>query len=161
MNVPNGLSEIVATFGDIHAYIDGSGHILPAWEKEQLAEAEIPFALELSFAPAVLVTKIRCHRLLVSTITDVFTKIADQGVANKVSTFGGCYAFRPERDGTKLSTHSWGIALDLNPESNRQGTVGMMDSDVVKIFTDAGFEWGGDWPMPRTDPMHMQFATGY
>jgi D-alanyl-D-alanine carboxypeptidase len=49
----------------------------------------------------------------------------------------------------------------LNPETNAQGTEGNMDSAVIKIFRDAGFEWGGDWQGKVRDPMHFQFCTGY
>jgi D-alanyl-D-alanine carboxypeptidase len=52
---------------------------------------------------------------------------------------------------TKLS-HAWGIAIDVNPETNAQGTPGNMDSGVVRIFRDAGFEWGGDWQGRSRDP---------
>jgi hypothetical protein len=50
-----------------------------------------------------------------------------------------------ERTGRKLSTHGWGMAIDLNPETNLQGAVGDMDAVVIEIFRRAGFEWGGDW----------------
>ncbi|HZP16723.1 MAG TPA: M15 family metallopeptidase, partial [Terriglobales bacterium] len=73
----------------------------------------------------------------------------------------GCFAFRPQRMGGRLSTHSWGIAIDLNPESNAQGTAGSMDRGVVEIFKSAGFAWGGNWQGRCRDPMHFQFCTGY
>jgi D-alanyl-D-alanine carboxypeptidase len=65
------------------------------------------------------------------------------------------------RTNTKPSTHSWGIAIDLNPETNAQGTAGDMDAGVIEIFRGAGFKWGGDWEGGTRDPMHFQFCTGY
>jgi len=93
--------------------------------------------------------------------TDVFGRLQVSGLREKIITFGGCFSFRPQRTRTKLSAHSWGIAIDLNPESNAQGTIGDMDSSVIKIFREAGFEWGGDWQGKTRDPMHFQFCTGY
>ena len=75
--------------------------------------------------------------------------------------FGGCFAFRPQRNGSKLSAHCWGIAIDLNPESNPQGSAGNMDAGLIETFRHAGLEWGGEWQGKTRDPMHFQFCTGY
>ena len=88
-------------------------------------------------------------------------RIQDRGLQASVTSFGGCFAFRPQRTGSKLSAHSWGIAIDLNPESNPQGSAGNMDAELIDIFRSAGFEWGGDWQGKARDPMHFQFCTGY
>ncbi len=78
-----------------------------------------------------------------------------------MASFGGCFAYRPQRTGSKLSTHSWGIAIDLNPATNQQGSDGNMDPKLVEIFRCARFQWGGDWKGKARDPMHFQFCTGY
>ncbi len=57
-------------------------------------------------------------------------------------------------------THSSGIAIDLNPETNRTGTPGDMDPQIVAVFKQHGFKWGGDW-LGRKDPMHFQYCSGY
>jgi hypothetical protein len=91
----------------------------------------------------------------------VFAEIKNAGLQDKITTFGGCFAFRSQRTGTKLSAHAWGIAIDLNPESNVQGTAGSIDAAIVSIFKQAGFTWGSDWKGRSRDPMHFQFCTGY
>jgi len=161
MQPPNGLPSIIATFGDVHAYVDDTGNLKPEWDTDYLATAQLPFTLALSWNPNVTVSKITCHKLLVETFQDVFEQILNQGLRSSVSTFGGCFNFRQQRTGQKLSTHAWGIAIDLNPATNQQGTDGHMDQGVVKIFNDAGFTWGGIWSGSRRDPMHFQFASGY
>ena len=91
----------------------------------------------------------------------MFLQIQRAGLQNKITGFGGCFSFRPQRTGTKLSAHAWGIAIDLNPEINAQGTAGDMDPAIIKVFRDAGFQWGGDWQGKTRDPMHFQFCSGY
>jgi hypothetical protein len=107
------------------------------------------------------VTKIYCHNKLVDIISDTFTAIKDEGLADRIKTYGGCFNFRLKRKGGKLSTHSWGIAVDLNVETNQMGSAGDMDSSVVSVFRRFGFKWGGDWSGMSKDPMHFQFCTGY
>ena len=108
-----------------------------------------------------LVTQFTCHKLLVPVLARVLADIRDAGLQSKLTSFGGCFSFRPQRAGIKLSTHASGIAIDLNPETNQQGTVGNMDSRIVGIFRQAGFEWGGTWQGRCRDPMHFQFCTAY
>jgi len=73
---------------------------------------------------------------------------------------------------TRLSNHSSGSAIDLNPKLNPQiingiaspkgakyqstvlGTI-TKDSFVVKLFKELGWEWGGDWKT-RADYQHFQ-----
>ena len=161
MQTPNGLSAIISVFGDVHAYVDDTGQLKPEWQQQYLATAILPFPLALAWNMNVNIGKFICHRLLVDTFENVFQEIVSQGLQSKVTSFGGCFTFRQQRTGAKLSTHAWGIAIDLNPATNQQGTQGDMDSGVMTIFRNAGFKWGGDWLAPRTDAMHFQFCTGY
>jgi D-alanyl-D-alanine carboxypeptidase len=158
---PQGLNEIIVTFGDIFAYITPDHMLDPRWQGDFLDRVALPFALPLSWDISRSVRQFTCHKLLLPVFTRVFGDIHNAGLQSKLSSFGGCFAFRPQRTGTKLSAHSWGIAVDLNPETNQQGTAGNMDSSVVTIFRQAGFEWGGSWQGRRRDPMHFQFCRGY
>lgn len=158
---PRGLNEICATFGDIFGYISADHTLDPRWQAEQLTTVPLPFPLALSWAPSRQVEHITCHKLLQSPFEYVFATLLRAGLRSKITSFSGCFSFRPKRAGTKLSTHSWGIAVDLNPESNEQGTSGNMDSKVVSVFREAEFTWGGDWVGRECDPMHFQFCTGY
>jgi|SRR5579884_850547 hypothetical protein len=158
---PAGLDEIRTVFGDIFQYILPDHTLAAAWQAEFLATAKLPFPLVLSWDHSRTVNSMTCHKLLVNTFDDVFKRIQDAGLQSNLTSFGGCFSFRPQRTGTKLSTHAWGIAIDLDPESNEQGTAGNMNMDIITIFRDAGFEWGGDWQGRLRDPMHFQFCTGY
>jgi hypothetical protein len=158
---PHGLDQIVTTFGDIFAHIRADHTLDPGWETEALARVTLPFAMRLSWDKSRSVTQFTCHRLLAAKFEKVFAQIHTEGLQSAITTFGGCFAFRQQRTGSKLSAHAWGIALDLNPESNAQGTAGNMDERIIAFFREAGFTWGGDWKGRTRDPMHFQFCSGY
>ncbi len=158
---PHGLEQVLATFGDIYGYLRDDGTPEPRWETEQLGRAPLPFALSVSCDRTRTTTSLYCHRKLIPVFVDVFAAIEREGLRDRLITYGGCYTFRPKRTSNKFSTHSWGIAIDLNPETNAQGTAGDMDEEVVAIFQRFGFTWGGEWSGKIKDPMHFQFCTGY
>lgn len=158
---PHGLDQIIETFGDIFSHIRPDDTLDPKWQLDSLVTISLPFAVALSWDPARQVRRVTCHRLLQSSFGEIFKAICDEGLQRHITSFGGCFSFRRQRNGTKVSTHSWGIAIDLNPESNQQGTAGNMDPAIVSIFRNAGFAWGGDWQGRARDPMHFQFCTGY
>jgi hypothetical protein len=158
---PNGLEQIVATFGHIQNYIQADGTLDPRWQIDSLDYIALPVPLMLSYDHSKTITHFRCHKLLVETLESVFIEIKSKGLEPDLYSFGGCFSFRPQRTGSKLSAHSWGIAIDLNSESNRQGTAGDMHPGIISVFRGAGFEWGGEWSGRTRDPMHFQFCTGY
>lgn len=158
---PDGLDHIRSTFGDIFRYLAADHTLEPRWQTEFLTRIDLPFAMCLSWDQSRTVTQMTCHKLMAAPFSETFAKIESAGLESKITSFGGCFSFRPQRTGTKLSTHAWGIAIDLNPESNAQGTAGTMDSSVIAIFKQAGFSWGGDWQGRVRDPMHFQFCSGY
>jgi hypothetical protein len=158
---PHGVEEIIATFGDIHEYVRKDGSLDPRWETEFLTRIALPFPLTLSWDHKQAVKEMTCHKKLSAVFVEVLSKVQANDLQAKIQTFGGCFSFRQQRTGTRLSTHAWGIAIDLNPETNGQGTIGDMDPGVIEIFKDAGFSWGGDWKGKVRDPMHFQFCSGY
>ena len=158
---PHGLNAVLAAFGDIYGYLRDDGSLDPRWESEQLARAPLPFPIVLSWDPTKQVRSIYCHRRLAAKFAEVFADIEQRGLSGKVRTFGGCFNFRAKRSASKLSTHAWGIAVDLNPETNAMGSEGDMPAGIVAAFRRAGFVWGGDWRGASRDPMHFQYCSGY
>jgi len=79
---------------------------------------------------------------------------------NDWDRWGGCFNFRLKRGSNELSTHAWGIAVDINPHIAPFG--GDPDKQpyfIVKAFERRGFEWGGRWSYP--DGQHFQACHGY
>lgn len=159
--VPHGLDEIISVFGDINEYVGTDGQLEARWQVDYLERVSLPFPLRVSWDPARTILQMTCHRRLTSIFAAAFGCIHERGLQGNITSFGRCFAFRPQRTGGKLSAHCWGIAIDLNPETNPQGSAGNMDAGIVEILRQAGFEWGGDWQSKNRDPMHFQFCTGY
>lgn len=158
---PHGFQGVRDTFGDLLAYIADDSTLDPRWESERMVKAALPFPIPLSWDTTRNATGIRCHRLIAPLVEEVFRQIAAQGLKSAVQTYGGCFAYRPKRLGTKPSTHAWGIALDLNPNTNAMGTAGNMDPRLIELFEGYGFAWGGRWAGKNKDPMHFQYCSGY
>jgi LysM repeat protein len=158
---PHGLKAIIATFGDIREFIRKDGTLDLRWEKDYLDCARLPFPIPLSWDLSRSVNRIQCHRKLTGILAQVFSAIDAAGCRDKITSFGGCFNFRAKRRGSKLSTHSWGIAIDLNDLTNPPGRAGDLALEVVDAFRRFGFKWGGDWSGRDQDPMHFQFCTGY
>lgn len=158
---PHGFEAIRETFGDILDYIRDDGGIRPEWESEHMARAALPFPIPLSWDTSKHVTSIYCHKLVAPVFEAVFSEISARDMAHTIKTYGGCYNYRAKRNGVKPSTHSWGIAIDLNPNTNAMGTTGDMDPTLVDLFKTYGFVWGGVWAGRSKDPMHFQYCSGY
>jgi hypothetical protein len=107
-----------------------------------------------------------CHRLVVPKFQTAFRNVVARGLAGQLKTFDGCYGPRLKRGssasssptGNSWSTHSWGVAIDLNAPWNAFGQKNFeMTQEFAQCFKDVGFVWGGDWSYP--DAMHFQYAT--
>jgi hypothetical protein len=116
------------------------------------------------------VTHFVVHRKCLDAFTRIFAAIwtaygRDQSriEADNLHWYGGCYAQRPVRgSSTKLSTHAFAAAIDLDPEHNplNRTHTSHMPQVVIDAFKAEGAFWGGDFKQ-RSDPMHFQFATEY
>lgn len=159
-------SEVPAFFGKIELGKDGRP--TERWEARALTTINLPYPMRLAWEPSTIVRRLTCNRAVSQSLSRCLSNIlAHYGSLEKVSEarmdlYGGCYNFRPMRGGHNLSMHSYGIAIDLDPEHNPLGkkysvNAGMMPQAVVDIFTAEGWTWGGKWSRP--DAMHFQAAT--
>lgn len=83
----------------------------------------LPYKMRIAWDLKVTVDKMQCHKLVAPLFIAVFNDLlAHYGYARikelGIDIFGGCYNFRQMRGGTSWSRHSWGIAIDLNPDKN-------------------------------------------
>jgi hypothetical protein len=111
-------------------------------------------------------TKLKVHHMLMNKdmmvpFHNALNNIVNGKLQDLLLTFDGCFNIRMVRGTNDLfSAHSYGLAIDLNCNTNELGqkTGGMYDQkDLVECFTKEGFDWGGDFH-GRKDPMHFSWA---
>ena len=100
--------------------------------------------------------KIYCNVDMAVPILRAIRNIVQRGLANQVLSWDGCFCIRNTRNGQSPSLHSWGVAVDINQGTNKLGHTPSMSPELVKCFTDEGFDWGGAWSTP--DGMHFQLT---
>ena len=127
----------------------------------------VPFPLILSWDKKVEINRIVINSAIVEVVKDAFQAMADyKGVdyliKNRYNIYGGSYSYRPQRGGSKLTTHAWAIAIDLNPQLApyrvKEKTTGEWMNEQPDFIRDAfldrnfvTFPWDG---------MHFQACEG-
>ena len=120
----------------------GTGYLIPI---------SLPYPMKLAWDLNTKVTTIRCHRLVADKLKEVFNelllvyglpKIQELGL----DIYGGCFNFRKMRGGNDYSRHSWGVAIDLDPERNQLKETSKTArfarpeyKDMIDIFYKHGF----------------------
>lgn len=104
----------------------------------------------------VIPKKTYCNKLMVEPLTKAFRNLKERGFAGELKEWNGIFTIRKMRGSNSMSLHSWGVAIDLNASTNQMGKQPKLSAGFVKCFTDAGFEWGGNWKSP--DGMHFQLG---
>lgn len=136
-----------------------------AWEAANLVYVKAPF--DMRYEGTLLKKGVRIHKNCADSLKRVFDaiwKAAGQSQAKidawGVSIYGGGYTYKLMKSGKALSMHSWGCAIDLDPERNgyKDTTPNFANiPEVVAAFDAEGWEWGGRWKDP-CDGMHFQAA---
>lgn len=158
------VPSIKSVFGDFD-YTDtkprGAIAIESGWSAANITTIDVPFLARTGFGSLYV------HSKAAEPFTRVFEKIESAGLDEVILTCAGTFvprhmSWNPARD---LSSHSWGIAIDLNDRWNPQGAVpvaiGAIGSvrELVPIFASEGFAWGGHFePLKYTDGMHFELA---
>jgi hypothetical protein len=106
------------------------------------------------------VRAISCNIDIHAPLLAALTLVHQGGMGDLLVTYDGALNIRPVRGSTHPSTHSYGLAVDLNAALNPLGATSggfYKHPEFVKCFTDQGFAWGGNFHN-RKDPMHMSRA---
>lgn len=97
-------------------------------DTSNLITIDIPYPMRLSWDHSIKVSRLTCHKKVADSLLSILNHLLDHYGLERlqklgIDIFGGCYNLRPMRgtdeDDEKWSTHSWGIAFDLDPLNNR------------------------------------------
>lgn len=100
-----------------------------------------------------VVKSVRCHKRVAASLLTALEEIAAGPCALILSQYAGCYNYRNMRGGTRQSKHSWGVAIDLAPQTNtlyrswpNEATMPfeVMESFARQGWTSAGAFWNRD-----------------
>ena len=146
--IPDGYAEILDTFGN---------PLLAGWGVN-LVTFSLPFSLRYM---EHIIRRATCHVKAQEHFLQAFENIKCEGLEEHVREYGGIYSARTKRGSNgQLSTHAFGIAIDLCPSQYPLGSDKRLPAEVISCFTKVGFFYGGDFN-GRKDPMHFQLCTGY
>ena len=96
----------------------------PNQQGSYLTTIKLPYPMRLAWDKKTKVNTMRCHKLVAENFINVFNELLEHYgyerlVELGIDLFGGCFNFRAMRGGSDYSRHSWGIAIDLDPERNQ------------------------------------------
>lgn len=144
--IPCGINEIIETYGRLSD--------VPA----QLTVFTLPYPLLFGETP---VRRATCHIKAKDHFEAALEEVKRQGLQDKLLRFSGIYNSRVKRGSSKPSTHAWGIAGDWEAVRYPRGSHLRLPQEVVDIFSQFGFLYGGDFESGILDPMHFQLCRGY
>lgn len=129
------------------------------WQRQNLATVSFPWgATPLGWGGTA--TKVRVNKKVVEVYECFFDHLYVTGDYALIKTYDGTWNYRLKRaSGHELSTHSFGIPIDLNKEGNELGKPGTQPWHIVEASRLFGFEWGGLWSY--RDAMHFQLCSGF
>lgn len=102
----------------------------------------------------------KCHQKIAdrlqNALAEIYQTLGQQEFRRQGwNLYGGCHNYRKKVGGSSLSTHSWGIAIDIAPDENPYAQTSTKFSaaaiDIMEKwgFLSGGRAWGKDW-------MHFQ-----
>lgn len=101
-----------------------------------------------------------CHHKVKVPLEAAFAEVEQSGLWRLIHSFDSLWvprhkAWNPSRG---LSSHSWGIAFDLNGATNPYGGGVSIENRVLnEVFHRYGFTWGGEWK-GTSEGMHWEMA---
>jgi hypothetical protein len=91
---------------------------------ENQTQLDVPYKLKLAWAPSTTLTKVTCHQKVAKSLYTILENTLKTYGEKEISklrldVFGGILNVRKMRGGSSWSIHSWGAAIDLDPDNNQ------------------------------------------
>lgn len=155
-------------------------HIAPIWPRQSEVEAfygavgshqtmiNVPYAMRIAWEPGTPVHRFSVHERVADSVVRCLTRIADAydeaaRASLGIDLWGGALNVRPMRGGSRYSMHSWGIAIDFDPDRNQlkwgadRARLAQPDAETFwRIWEDEG--WVSLGRARNMDWMHVQAA---
>lgn len=136
--------------------------------KKHMTQVELPYTMWMD---DIKITKCWMNKICADSLVRVLTRLWDANgrdydkiKAQQLHIFSGAWNIRNMRGGASLSTHAYGLAIDIAAPYNALGKKPGYnkhsftdESLIVRLFKEEGWTWGGDW-QKRPDGMHFQAA---
>lgn len=135
--------------------------------KQHMTKVNLPYTMWMDDTK---ITSCWMNKICADSLVRVLTHVWDANErdydkikAQQLHIFSGAWNIRNMRGGSSLSTHAYGLAIDIAAPYNMLGKKPgynkysfTEDSLIVKAFKAEGWVWGGPWSRP--DGMHFQAA---
>ncbi len=145
------LPELKASFGEF-TYRPRSGvreiDIDPSFVDRNIVTAGVP-----------ILGNVQCHRAIIDDLRGALEEVVDAGIGGWIdpTQYGGCFHARHIGvDRNRLSSHSWGAAIDINVDLSMPGLGPVPPEEMIEILGRHGFRWGGDFTTP--DHHHWEWV---
>ena len=91
---------------------------------ENQTSLELPYTMRLAWDKNISIKKITCNQKCAKSFYNIFEKTLKHYGENEIKNlrldiFGGCLNVRKMRGGSSWSIHSWGAAIDIDPDNNQ------------------------------------------
>lgn len=136
--------------------------------RSNMTEIQLPYTMWMD---DIKITKVWMNKICADSLLRVLTHVWDLNErdydkikAQQLHVFSGTWNIRPMRGGSNLSTHAYGLAIDIAAPYNALGKKPGYNKfsftekhPLVQAFEAEGWCWGGRWER-RPDTMHFQAA---
>ena len=142
----------------------GDPKIDKSFEKRNLTVWKYPE--DIREAIPVIGTALYCNKDLVEPLEKTFRELIKRGLHTEITENDQCFCIRFIRGSkTEMSTHSWAMAIDLNPSQNPLGHsreeciekgLTPFTEKFLQVWRDMGWKVGADFS--RRDLMHFEWT---